>query len=247
MLDKLIFYISTDIISISDVTTNLTILNSKKNKKKITKIPHGFDLKYFRNFNYLKIKNIKKKYNLNKNAFVIGVVSRLIEWKNIEVIIDSFKLFKSKYKNAILVIANAEINSEYAKYIQRKLNSIGRKNFRLIIFENDIKHLYKSFDLFLHIPKKENLEAFGQIYVESMLLRVPSIYSNAGILTEYSNHLKNAFICNPNNKNQIFHAMEYFKKNENKKKFIIKNAYTCVKEKFSLQSHLEKLYTVYNS
>ena len=47
-------------------------------------------------------------------------------------------------------------------------------------------HLYILFDLFIHIPNSRNSEAFGQVYIESMLLKIPSIFSNSGIMNEIS-------------------------------------------------------------
>ena len=245
LIDKLIFFISTDIVVISNVTKDLTIQNYPKSVNKISKIYHGFDLNYFRSINNLKSKYLRNKYKISKKSFVVGVISRLDEGKNIENIIESFAMFNKKNKNSVLVLANANFNSAYSKKIKRKLNLISRENLRIIKFEEDIKHLYILFDVFIHIPKSRNFEAFGQVYIESMLLKIPSIFSNSGIMNEISNHKKNSYLCNPNNKNNILKSLEYYKLNKNKFKFLTLNAYRLVKIKFSLNKHLEKLYRLY--
>ena len=245
LIDKVIFYISTDIVAISDVTKKLTIQNYQKSKKKITKIYHGFNLDYFKSTNQIKLNFFKKKYQINDKDFVVGVISRLEESKNISNIIESFAKFNRKYKNSILILANINFNSAYGKKIQRKLNMIPKKNLRLIKFEEDIKNLYLCFDVFIHVPKSKNFEAFGQVYIEAMLFKIPSIFSESGILNEISNHLKNSFLCDPNNKNQIFKSLEYLKINDHKFKFLTINAYRLAVKKFSLHKHLEKLYRLY--
>ena len=88
-------------------------------------------------------------------------------------------------------------------------------------------------------------EAFGQTYVEALLLKTPCIFSNTGVAKEFTNHLKNSYICNPDNKYSIFRGMEYLKNNKFKNKFIINNGYRLVKLKFGLKAHIQKLYKIY--
>ena len=53
------------------------------------------------------------------------------------------------------------------------------------------KDLLKIFDIFIHIPKLGDKEAFGQTYVEALLLKTPCIFSNTGVAKEFTNHEQN--------------------------------------------------------
>lgn len=245
LIDKFIFLMSTHILAISEITKNLTISNTPSSKSKIKKIYHGFNFEYFDSLNPTKINLLRKKYHINENTFVIGVISRLVDWKNVDKIIDSFALFNAKYKNSLLILANANFNTKYSLKIKQKLNIIPKKKYRIIEFEEDLKHLYKIFDIFIHIPKLGDKEAFGQTYVEALLLKTPCIFSNTGVAKEFTNHLKNSYVCNPDNKYSIFRGMEYLKNNKFKNKFIINNGYRFVKLKFGLKAHIQKLYKIY--
>jgi len=247
LIDKLMFLMSTDILAISEITKNLTILNTPSSKKKIKILYHGFNFDYFNSLNNSKINFLRKKYNISENTFVVGAISRLVDWKNIDKIIDSFSLFNSKHNNSLLILANVNFNTKYSLKIKQKLNIIPKKNYRIIKFEEDIKHLYKIFDIFVHIPKLGDKEAFGQTYIESLLLKTPCIFSNTGVAKEFTNHLKNSYICNPNNKYSIFRGIEYLKINSFKSKFMINNGYRFVKLKFSLKGHLHHLFEIYSS
>jgi glycosyltransferase involved in cell wall biosynthesis len=247
LIDKLTFLMSTDILAISEITKNLTILNTPSSEKKIKKLYHGFNFDYFNSLNNSKINFLRKKYNISENVFVVGAISRLVDWKNIDKIIDSFLLFKSKHNNSILILANVNFNTRYSLKIKQKLNIISKKNYRIIKFEEDIKYLYKIFDIFIHIPKLSDKEAFGQTYIESLLLKTPCIFSNTGVAKEFTKHLKNSYICNPNNKYSIYRGLEYLKINTFKGKFMINNGYRFVKLKFSLKEHIHQLYKIYNS
>ncbi|MDC1125944.1 glycosyltransferase family 4 protein [Candidatus Pelagibacter sp.] len=247
LIDKLIFLMSTHILVISEITKNLTISNTPSSKNKIKKIYHGFNFDYFNSLNQIKINLLRKKYNINENIFVVGAISRLVDWKNVDKIIESFVLFNSKYNNSLLILANTKFNTKYSLKIKQKLNLIPKKNYRIIEFEEDLKHLYKIFDIFIHIPKLGDKEAFGQTFIESLLLKIPCIFSDTGVAKEFTNHLKNSYICNPNNKYSIFRGMEYLKNNKFKNKFIINNGYRFVKLNFGLKEHLQKLYKIYKS
>ena len=71
--------------------------------------------------------------------------------------------------------------------------------------------------------------------------------SNTGVAKEFTKHLKNSYICNPNNKYSIYRGLEYLKINTFKGKFMINNGYRFVKLKFSLKEHIHQLYKIYNS
>ena len=95
---------STHILAISEITKNLTLSNTPSSKSKIKKIYHGFNFEYFDTLNPIKINLLRKKYHINENIFVIGVISRLVDWKNVDKIIDSFALFNNKYKKSLLIL-----------------------------------------------------------------------------------------------------------------------------------------------
>ena len=167
-------------------------------------------------------------------------------WKNVDKIIDAFVIYK-KYHNSksILVLANVDPNNEYSKKIIKKLNCLNKHDYRIIEFEEDILSLYKCFDLFIHIPKQGAFEAFGQTYIESMLSRVPTIFSKSGIANEVCKNRVNTYFCNPNNIYSIVEGIIFHEKNRKNSLLITKNAYFRAKDKFNLDDHFSKLYHTY--
>ena len=93
LFDRLISFFSTDIVSISMNTTKLLINENKKNISKIKLIYHGFDFSSFNYFDENKIQLLRSKYNIKKDAVVIGSISRFIDWKGIDYTINAFKKF----------------------------------------------------------------------------------------------------------------------------------------------------------
>ncbi|HET6244015.1 MAG: glycosyltransferase family 4 protein [Bacteroidetes bacterium] len=206
-IDRLINYLSTDIIAISEnVKLVLTDLE-KVPEKKIHLIRHGFDLKGFNSVSEERINKIREKYNLKDSMRpVIGVISRYLNLKGIQYIIPAFKNILVKYPHALLILANAK--GSYEKEIKLLLKQIPTENYLEIIFEEDIFALYKSFDLFIHVPINKQVEAFGQTYVEALAAKIPSVFTLSGIAPEFITHKQNALIVDYANSDQIYKAIE---------------------------------------
>ncbi len=246
LVDKLISILSTNIVSISNNTTELLIKENKKNLSKITEINHGFNFDEINKINLNKIDEIRKKYKINVNKTVIGVISRFINWKGVEFTIMAFKEYFIKNPHSVLIIANA--NGPYKKNILHYLNDIPKKNYILIDFETDIISLYRTFDIFVHVPIDPYCEAFGQVYIESLALKIPSIFTKSGIGNDFLQHKKNCFIANYKDYNSIYNGILYFKEmNKKEKKQINEKGYNDVCEKFSLYKMLSKFENLYKN
>ncbi len=246
ILDKIVFFLATDIIAISDEIKFQTTFNNRFTKNKITKIHHGFNLDYFQSIKVSNDEKIFRKYRLKKNYYIIGVISRIVYWKNVDKIIDAFIIYK-KYHNpkSILVLANVSKKDDYSKTVIKKLNCLNVNDYRIIEFEEEILSLYRCFDLFIHIPKLGAYEAFGQTYIESMLSKVPTIFSKTGIAKEICKNRVNTYFCNPNNTYSIVDGIKFHEKKKINSSLIAKNAYFRAKHKFNLDDHFTKLYQTY--
>ena len=66
ILDKLVFYLATNIIAISEEIKLITISNHKFVSNKIIKIHHGFNLNYARDLKKNKVNSLIRKYKIKK-------------------------------------------------------------------------------------------------------------------------------------------------------------------------------------
>ena len=207
--DKASNYLSTKIISISDIVSEVLIKKENVSPKKIVKISHGLDFDSF-----LKgggRDQIISKYNLQNFFPVIGVISRFIEWKGIEYTIQAFKVLLKKYPNAKLILANA--NGSYEYKINSELECLPESSYRKIIFEEQISDLYEVFDIFVHVPTDRYAEAFGQVYIESLCKRIPSIFTISGVANEFIIDGKNALTVDYKNSFEIYDAIIQYLEN----------------------------------
>jgi len=172
---------STKIIAPSMAVCSILIEKENVDIKKIVHINHGFDFNELLFSEKDSVKLMKEKYRINGFP-VIGAVSRFTEWKGLQYTIRAFKGILTSYPDAVLVLTNE--GGDYKKQIEEELSKIPDKNFRVIGFEPEMPALFKTFDLFIHVPVNSLAESFGQVYIEAIALGVPSVFTKSGIACE---------------------------------------------------------------
>ena len=241
--DYITCLLATDIITISECTTNIIKYEYSNSTNKITKIFHGFDISLFATVNNKKQSSIRKKYNITEKDFVIGSVARFVDWKGIEYTIESFKKLIKTKPRSILILAHAE--GPYKKIILDKLHNISSNNYRIISFEKEISTLYSIFDIFVHVPIDKQCEAFGQVYVEALASKIPSTFTLSGIAPEFIKHKVNAYVCNFKNSQEIFEGMLFYINNKESKIAIARKGQEDVTKIFSIEKMIDKLEKFY--
>jgi len=242
--DKLINYLSTHIISISDIVTTVLVDLENVPASKITKIYHGFD---FKDLEYLANQNrdnVQKKYSLDpEKEFYIGSISRFVEYKGVNYTVSAFEKILKKIPNAKLILANA--SGTFADKIIEQLKSIPKDRYIIIPFEPNIYSLIKFFKIFIHVPISKNSEAFGQVYIESMFLGVPGIFTNSGIGDEIITNEVNAVMVDYANADEI--AKTIIRLHDDKALYekISSNSKITTSQNFDILQMINKLENMY--
>jgi len=240
--DKLINKLSTDIVAISENVRKI-LISEGVDKKKICKIPHGFDLNIFYNPAPVVIQQLKEKYKTEGKVPVIGVISRYIEWKGIQYIIPAFKKLLETYPNAYLILANTVGN--YTAHIKKLLSDLPLDTYMEIKFEYNLGELYQLFNIFVHTPIDSHSEAFGQTYVEALAAGIPSVFTMSGIAHEFIKDKENAVVVPYKNSEAIHNAMMEILMDDKLESKIKKNGQIAA-EQFALDSMIAKLEKLYS-
>ncbi len=244
--DRLINWLSTDIIAISENVK--AVLRDKENvsPSKIHIIHHGFDINAFESVPIEKIESLRAKYNIESiRRPVIGVISRYIELKGIQFIVPAFKRLLLEEPNALLILANTSGN--YKTEIKKLLSTVPSKNYIEINFENDLFSFYKVFDVFVHVPISNDIEAFGQTYIEALASGIPSVFTLSGVAKEFIEDKKNAIVVPFKNEDAIYIAIKKILTNSVLRKSITEKGFKDVKQLFAIEKTIEKLETLYLS
>jgi glycosyltransferase involved in cell wall biosynthesis len=241
--DRLCNQMATDLVAISRNVEEILSGRDKANPEKISLIYHGFHLPFFEKPDSIRIHNLESKYHLPANRYpVVGVISRFLEWKGVQFIIPAFEKLLAGFPHAHLILANSTGNYSYR--IHELLGRLPASTYTEIPFENDIVALYNLFDIFIHVPTGRSAEAFGQIYIESLLAGVPSIFTLSGIANEFIIDRENALVVSYENPEEIYSAMLEILSDPSLRKKLIENGRISGTQ-FSIGNHLRSLEKLY--
>ena len=243
-LDKLMNWLSTDIVAISKNVKEVLNQRERVHAVKISLIHHGFDLAEFSQAKEQEIKLLRQKYNPDLRHPVVGIIARWIEWKGVQYIIPALKMFLAEQPDAFFIFANT--GGPFEKDIKQLLRSLPAVTYCTIPFENNLFALYQLFDFYVHVPIDDNIEAFGQTYIESMAAETPSIFTLSGIASEFVEHEKNALVVPYKDSEAIYHALKKLDSDSELRHKIVELGKRSV-EIFSLNRMIEKLRELYLS
>lgn len=254
---RLIWECCTHVIAVTN-TSKAGMIKDGIPGDKITVIPTGFNVKSFIESNDSSIAILRQKYlgknNLHAKYPVIGVAARYVKWKGVEYVVKAFEKVLSIYPNALLIlsgghISRADLKEQIAKAskddvvapqyedaisIIRSTEQLPINSYVEIPFEEDLFSLFKLFDVFVHAPVDSIQETFGQVYVEAMLARVPSVVTLSGSAIDHAIHQENAWVVDYQNSDQIAEGVLALLANDELRHRIIDNAFKCAVERYSI-------------
>lgn len=237
-------WLATQIVSISQATDETLLRLEHVPERKVYKIPHGADLESFMNVPPDRVAKVRSWWGIAEGGHpVVGVVARHIEWKGIQYIIPAFGRFLKRTPNAFMVLANA--NGPDAASISSLLNTIPSDRYVLIPFEEDIQALFKTFDIYVHVPVDSICEAFGQTYVEALAAGIPSIFTLSGIAKEFIVHKRNAWVAGYRSQDDIFEGLEALNEDVTLREKLVQNGRLAVSSQFEIKENIKKLEQLY--
>ena len=245
--DKLVNYLATDIIAISKVVKDVLMKREGVKEDKIKIVYHGFDFEEMDGLAAEHRSEIENKYAFSNGRYpVVGVVSRFIHYKGIQHIIPAFDLLLKNHPDAHLVLCNAA--GPYSNEINSLLKRLPADKYTLVEFEKNIFSLYKTFDVFVHVPVYAESEAFGQSCIEAWALGVPAIYTNAGIIKEVGRDNYNCIMVDFENEDVIFKGLPKITHDkEFQKKLIANGRDTARNGEFNISKMIEGLTRIYTA
>ena len=243
--DRFINAISTQIIAVSPSVKETLVRLEYVAPSKVIIIPHGFDLATFTQARSSTTQKLQEKYQLLTHSPVVGVISRFTHWKGIQYVIPAFKKLLAEYPAAKLVLANAQ--GDYEADIRQLLATLPPQNYVCIPFEPDVATLYHCFDVFVHVPVDPHSEAFGQIYVETMLAKVPMIATLSGVALGLLEHKKNAWVVPYQDHESIYEGLKNVITQPDLREILVENAYSLAIQKFDIQTMIGSLTDLYQA
>lgn len=209
----------------------LNYVNNRGFKNEIKLIPLGIDIEDdFYN---------RGDFELKRDDFVIGSVMRFEKVKNPLFLIDIFYEVQKREKNSKLVlVGDGSLKSD----IERKIKEYDIEDkVKLLGFRDDVRKIYKIFDLFVLTSLKEG---FSISTLEAMSASLPVVVSDSGGVREMVEDGLNGFIIENFNKEEFVDKILFFKNKDLKKVFGDRNR-KKVLENFSTKKMCDETLKVY--
>lgn len=242
--DRVVNRLSKKIVAISNVVAEALTEREGVSPDKVVIIPHGFHLENFVADDE-QTRAVKTRYNLDGRYPVIGSIGRFIHWKGVQHTVAAFKNLLDTYPQAKLVLANAV--GPYSPEIFRLLkDSLDARSYVTIEFERNVFALYRAFDVFVHVPVNRDFEAFGQVYIEALAMRVPAVLTLAGIANDFIVDRENALVVPYDDPGAIARGVSLILRDEELRQKIVSRGRADVWKMFDshrFAAQLDALYT----
>lgn len=243
--DKVINGLATKIIAITRNVKKILVEMEGVPEDKITIIHHGFRLENFSEVSTeRKNKLINAYFPKGKPGFIIGAVSRFIEWKGLQYLIPAFEEIHRTNPDTHLILANAQ--GPYEAELEKLLEKLPGGSYTKIFFEKDISALFGLMDVFVHVPVDAQSEAFGQVYIEAMAAGVPSVVTLSGIAPDFIVDGKHALVVPYRDSKAIADKILALQKDPALGKQLASNASAAISEEFSIERMIAGLERCYD-
>ena len=178
LIEKILAIKTDKIINISKSEYDSALTYKIAPKKKMCIIENGIDFKKFEGCEKYRLET-RKKYNINDNEIVIGVVGRMSEQKDPVTTIKAFNELYTKKKNIrLMYVGSGELEDEVMEYAKK--NNL-QKLVTITGWVNNAEEYIPAFDIAI-LPSK--WEGFGLALIEYMACNKPIVASNVGGITD---------------------------------------------------------------
>jgi 1,2-diacylglycerol 3-alpha-glucosyltransferase len=166
-------------------------------KDMVHRISTPVNLEKFSNYDPKKVESIKEKYHHKKIIFFVG---RLVQAKNIPVLIDAFRDVLNKYNKAVLLVAGSGPQEQELKEKIKEAN-LGDQIILLgAIDHDDLPNYYKACNIFV-LPSTN--ESFGKVLLEAAAAKKPSVASSTNGAQEIIQEGETGFIVPIGDKDKL--------------------------------------------
>jgi len=176
-----------------------------------------------------------------KNQFVY--LGRLVFYKNVEVILKSFKIVAEQFPAAKLIIAGDGPHRESLQELVKKLDISNNITFVGYVTPNEKKKLLAESNALLF---PSIIEGFGLVMLEAFQQKRPVIVSNIPPMSDIIENNKTGLVIDPHDEKQWAQSIIQLINNPNISDEMGKNGNQILKTKYNEKLFYERIIKMYN-
>ena len=216
--------------------------NSKCNVSKVISLPNSFNFSEFNNIHTISNVDFKVMNNIPKDKYIFGYIGRLINLKGVDLLIESFNLFKKKHPNSILIIVGEGAEKEKLINLTKEYNLSTKIYF--MGYRKDVYNWLNIFDSFILPSKREGLPL---TILEAMAMKKIVISTSIGGIPELIVNNYNGILIEEREPQVLIKSMEYVYENKNEVKAIVENAYKHLALNYSIEDYINNIHRIYKN
>ncbi len=189
-------------------------------------------------------KKIRNEFNIKDEEFIIGTLSRLVEFKGHKFLLKAISELKNGIKNSVklMIVGEGELKE---KLMQLSVD-LGIRN--KVIFtgvRNDISNILSAFDIFSQFSIDAGGETFPVAIIEALAAELPVIGSKVGDIEYLIENNSNGYLVEPENIQQFNQALVKLVANDALRKNMGKESHIKYLNEFTLDTMISNMEEVY--
>lgn len=189
---------------------------------------------------------IRKKYGIDNDKFLIGVIGRISRPKRQDLFIKAMAEVIRIYPDiSAVMVGETKIDrsENYLEELQQMVKKVGLTDKIIFTgFVNEMKELYASIDL-LVLPSQA--EPFGRVLIEAMAMEKPAVATMAGGAVEIVENGVTGLLIPPDDINRLAHAIIKMYKDKQNRISMGKAGRKRVENMFSIEKNVEETQKIY--
>jgi len=248
LIDKFTYKITQKVVTTSDSAREYLKNNFHLGDNKMFSIYHGLKESDYANITEERTRKLKEKLNINDDDFVVGVIARYEFWKGHEFINKAASILKqrNKHRNIKILVFGSK-----GSYYDTAMNQISEMNIGDIVqykgFVDDTVALFKLFNIHLHVPVDKYVENGGINIIEGMISERPQILTKSGYAWQSAVHMKNSYVVDYQNAEEIADAIEYMRDHTETAMKLAEQAKKDAIKEYGLKTKVDKHIALYQS
>ncbi|SAL57176.1 group 1 family glycosyl transferase [Caballeronia peredens] len=181
---------------------------------------------------------LRARFGLPRDAFLVGCFSRLARWKGQHVLLEA--LLECPEMHAVFVGAALFGEDDYEAELRAFVSehALGER-VHFLGFQDDIAACMKAVDVVTHTSIMA--EPFGRVIIEGMLSRRPVVASRAGGVMDIVEDGENGLLCSPGDAAELARILERLKSNAPLRDRLVEQGYVNATSRFGTQRYVESV------
>ncbi len=181
---------------------------------------------------------LRARFGLPLNAFLVGSFSRLARWKGQHVLLEA--LLAAPKMHAVFVGAALFGEDAYEAELRAFVLEHGLADrVHFLGFQHDIAACMKAVDIVAHTSISP--EPFGRVIIEGMLAKRPIVASRAGGVTDIVTDGENGILCTPGDVDALAQALTGLSSDTALRERLVTKGYANATERFGTERYVSSV------